>query len=123
MSEKLPVKSVVWMGNSLDSLQQFPDSVRNKMGYALYLAQIGQKHPSAKPLKGFSGTSVLEIVDNFDTNTYRAIYTVKFSSIIYVLHTFQKKSKKGIKTPKQDIDIVKKRLQAAKEHFQQHFSE
>ena len=93
------------------------------MGYALYLAQIGQKHPSTKPLKGFSGASVLEIVDNFDTDTYRTIYTLKLNAAIYVLHAFQKKSKKGIKTPKQDIDIVKKRLQTAKEHFQQHFSD
>jgi phage-related protein len=86
---------------------------------ALDLAQHGQKHPDAKPLKGFSGAGVLEIVDNFDGDTYRAIYTVKFEGIIYLLHAFQKKSKHGIATSKQDIDLVKRRLQKAQEDYLQ----
>jgi phage-related protein len=76
------------------------------MGDGLYLAQIGDKHDDAKPLKGFKGAGVLEIVDNFDGDTYRAVYTVKFESAVYVLHVFQKKSKSGIATPKQDIDLI-----------------
>jgi len=80
-----------------------------------YLAQIGDKHPTAKPLKGFSGAGVLEIVDNYDGDTYRTVYTVKLAGVVYVLHAFQKKSKKGIATPKKDIDMIKKRLKLAVE--------
>ncbi len=87
------------------------------MGYALYQAQVGQKAPSAKPLRGFGGAGVLEIIDDHQTDTYRAVYTVKFSECVYVLHAFQKKSKKGIATPKPDIDLVKKRLRAAEEDY------
>ena len=83
------------------------------MGYALYLAQIGDKHPSAKPLKGYVGAGVLEIVDNYDGDTYRTVYKVKLAGVVYVLHAFQKKSKKGIATPKKDIDLIKKRLKLA----------
>jgi len=87
------------------------------MGTALNSAQLGGKHPSAKPLKGFRGAGVLEIVDDFDGNTYRAVYTVKFADIIYVLHAFQKKSKKGIETPKKDIERVKARYKFAEEEY------
>ncbi len=76
------------------------------MGYALYLAQCGEKHPDAKPLKGFKGAVILEVVEDFDTDTYRAVYTVKFEGVVYVLHAFQKKSKRGIATPKQDIELI-----------------
>jgi phage-related protein len=88
------------------------------MGFALYRSQLGKKHPDAKPLKGFKGAGVLEIVEDFDGDTYRAIYTVKFEGIVYVLHAFQKKSKHGISTPKQDIDLIEARLKRAKEHYQ-----
>lgn len=86
------------------------------MGYGLYLAQIGEKHEDAKPLKGFKGAGVVEIVDDFQGDTYRAVYTVQLESMVYVLHVFQKKSKSGIATPKQDLDLIQKRLKLAQEH-------
>ncbi len=106
-------KPVVWLGNSLDELRKFPDDVRDEMGYALYLAQMGDKHANSKSLKGFKGAGVLEIVDNFDGDTYRTVYTVKLVGVVYVLHAFQKKSKKGIATPPKDIELIKKRLKLA----------
>lgn len=87
------------------------------MGYALYQAQLGLKALSTKPLRGFGGAGVLEIVEDFQSDTYRAVYTVKFSDLIYVLHAFQKKSKKGIATPKSDTDLINKRLKIAEEDF------
>jgi len=87
------------------------------MGYALYQAQLGLKAPLAKPLRGFGGAGVLEIVEDHRGDTYRAVYTVKFSDFVYVLHAFQKKSKKGIATPKPDIDLIKKRLKIAEEDY------
>jgi len=98
-------------------LREFPDDVKDEMGYALYLAQCGEKHPNAKPLKGFSGAGVLEIVESFDGDAYRAIYTVKFAGLVYVLHSFQKKSKHGISTPKKEIELVEKRLKLAQEDY------
>ena len=86
------------------------------MGYALYLAQTGSKHPAAKPLKGFTGAGVLEIVENHHGDSYRAVYTVKFCDAIYVLHAFQKKSKSGIATPQKDVELIKSRLQRVYEH-------
>ena len=83
------------------------------MGYALYQAQIGSKHRSAKPLKGFGGAAVLEIVADHVGDTFRAVYTVKFASAIYVLHAFQKKSKSGIKTPAEDLKMIQQRLKTA----------
>lgn len=88
------------------------------MGYALYQAQIGLKAASAKPLRGFGGAGILEIVENYQTDTYRAVYVVKFAELIYVLHAFQKKSKRGIATPKTDVDLIRRRLRAAEEHYQ-----
>jgi phage-related protein len=85
------------------------------MGYALLLAENGDKHPDAKPLQGFGGAGVVEITDDYDGNTYRAVYTVKFESAVYVLHAFQKKSHKGIATPKSDLDLIKMRLKQAEE--------
>lgn len=87
--------------------------VRKSIGFALYQAQLGSKHIQAKPLKGFSGAGVLEVIEDHDSGTYRAVYTVKFADMIYVLHAFQKKSKKGIGTPKFEIDLIKQRLKAA----------
>lgn len=89
-----------------------PDEIQSEFGYALFLAQEGLKPESAKRLKGFAGAGVLEVVENFDGNTYRAIYTVKFEDAVYVLHCFQKKSKSGVSTPKQDVDLIKSRLKA-----------
>lgn len=110
------MKPLVWIGSSLDDLKEFPDEVKDIFGYALYLAQTGGKHSKAKPLKGFAGAGVLEIVDDHDTNTYRAVYTVKLSDTVYVLHTFQKKSKSGIATPQKELNLIKARLQQAIEY-------
>ena len=110
-------KELVWLGSSLDDLRRFPDEPRREVGFALREAQNGKKAPNAKPLKGFRGASVLEIVEDFDTDTYRAVYAVRFEEAVYVLHCFQKKSKSGISTPKQDVNLIESRLkQAEKEH-------
>ncbi|MBS9390748.1 type II toxin-antitoxin system RelE/ParE family toxin [Anabaena sp. AL09] len=122
MNEKQE-KPLRWIASALNDLKKFPEDVQDVMGYALDLAQHGQKHPNAKPLHGFSGAGVLEIVDDFDGDTYRAIYTVKFEGVIYLLHSFQKKSKHGIATPKQDIELVKKRLKIAQENYLQQTTE
>lgn len=116
-----PLKPVEWIASSLNDLKDFPEDVQQVMGYALYQAQCGEKHPDAKPLKGFKGAVVLEVVENFDGDTYRAVYTVKFEGVVYVLHAFQKKSKRGIATPKQDIELIEARLKRAKEHYEQHY--
>jgi phage-related protein len=106
-------KPVYWIGSSKEDLSAFPDPVKEVVGFALYQAQAGEKHGAAKPLKGFGGAGVLEIVEYHDGETYRGVYTVKFSNAIYVLHAFQKKSRKGIATPKGDIDLIRKNLKVA----------
>ena len=117
MGEVPKIKALDWVGSSRKDLKEFPADVRNAIGYALYQAQLGLKSASARPLTGFGGASVLEIVDDFQTDTYRAVYTVRFADVVYVLHAFQKKSKKGIATPKADMDLIKRRLRAAeKDH-------
>lgn len=93
-----------------------PEEVQDTFGFALHLAQHGGKHPQTKPLKGFGGAGVLEVVENFDGNTYRAVYTVRFGAAIYVLHCFQKKSTKGIQTPQPEIAMIKARFVAAEHH-------
>ena len=110
------LKPVEWVGSSLDDLKEFPEEVQQVVGYALYLAQSNEKHNSAKPLKGFKGAGVLEVVEDFDGDTYRAVYTVKLEGVVYVLHAFQKKSKHGITTPKQDIELIEARLKRAKDN-------
>lgn len=117
MDEAPKVKSIVWIGSSRRDLKSFPAEVKDVVGYALYQAQIGLKAPSAKPLRGFGGANVLEVVEDYHSDTYRAVYTVKFSDLVYVLHTFQKKSKKGIATPKPDLDLIKRRLNVAEEDY------
>lgn len=109
------MKIIYWVGSAKDDLLGFPQKVREEMGYALYVAQKGSKHPSAKPLKGFRGAGVLEVVENYNTNTYRLIYTLQLKKNIYVLHAFQKKSKQGISTPQHDMDVVEKRMKQAEE--------
>jgi phage-related protein len=91
----------------------FPQVVKDVLGYALHLAQHGEKHLDAKPLKGFGGAKTLEVVEDHQGDTYRAVYTVKFEGYVYVLHCFQKKSKKGIATPKPDMDKIRARLKDA----------
>jgi phage-related protein len=93
-----------------------PDDVVDVFGFALHLAQTGKKHEQAKPLKGFGGASVLEVVEDHLGDTYRAVYTVKIAEAIYVLHCFQKKSKQGIETPKHEMDLIRERLKAAQAH-------
>jgi phage-related protein len=110
-------RPVVFIGSSQSELGAFPKPVRHVIGHALYLAQTGGKHPDAKPLKGFGDAGVLEVVSDFDGDSYRAVYTVRFAKAVYVLHAFQKKSKKGIATAKGDIDLVRSRLRLAENDY------
>ena len=110
---RLPLKPLVWMGGSRADLSGFPDIVRGEMGFALYLAQCGRKHPRAKPLKGFGGAGVLEVVADWDSDTFRAVYTVRLADAVYVLHAFQKKATRGIATPRREIELIARRLKDA----------
>jgi phage-related protein len=118
---KIIMKPLEWIASSKKDLIAMPDPVQDNFGFALFQAQIGEKHDDAKPLKGFKGSGVLEIVDDFDGDTYRAAYTVRFAEVVYVLHVFQKKSKRGIATPKQDIELIEQRLKTAQEHYQSNY--
>ena len=109
-------KSLFRVGSSRRDLKEFPDEVQDVVGYVLDIAQQGKKHRDAKPLSEYGGASILEIAEDHDGDTYRAVYTVSFEGVIYVLHAFQKKSKKGIATPKPDLDLIKARLKQAEEH-------
>jgi phage-related protein len=111
------LKRVDFVGSSQEDIKNFPEEVRSDIGYALFAAQKGEKSEAAKPLRGFGGAGVLEIVENCDGNTYRAVYTVKFPKVLYVLHCFQKKAKHGMKTSQQDISLIKQRLRAAEEDY------
>ena len=115
MSNPSALKPLDFIGSSREDLREFPDEVKQDIGYALFEAQKGQKSEAAKPLKGFGGAGVLELIERFDGDTYRAVYTVKFREVVYVLHCFQKKSKSGIKTPQQDIERMRRRLKTAEE--------
>ena len=106
-------RPLIWIGSSRRDLRGFPRQVRRDVGKALYAAQRGDTDPAAKPLKGFGGRSVLEIVADHDGGTWRAVYTIRFQEGIYVLRAFQKKSKKGIATPKRDMDLIHGRLAEA----------
>ena len=106
-------RALVWIGTSRADLKSFPQAVRRDLGQALYAAQCGETDPAAKPLKGFGGARVMEIVDRYDTNAYRAVYTARFEDAVYVLHAFQKKSKRGIATPKLELDLIRGRLAEA----------
>jgi phage-related protein len=112
-------KPVRWVGKSKEDLSGFPEDVRRRMGGALWEAQLGRKAPYAKPMKGHTGVGVLEIVDDFDSDTFRAVYTVRFAKAVYVLHAFQKKSKSGISTPKTELDLINQRLKRAREDYEQ----
>ena len=111
-------KSIIWMGNSKRDLQAFPAEVQKGVGYALWFAQIGDKHPHAKPLRGFGGAGVIEILEDFRGDTYRAVYTLKLGGFVYVLHAFQKKSRRGIETPKGDLELIRSRLRATEADYQ-----
>ncbi|MGB7219287.1 MAG: type II toxin-antitoxin system RelE/ParE family toxin [Vicinamibacterales bacterium] len=112
-------KPVRWISSSKDDLSAFPEDVKRRVGGALWDAQVGRKAPFVKPLKGFGGAGVLEVVDDFDGNTYRAVYTVRFAGVVYVLHAFQKKSRSGIATSKAEVALIERRLARAREDYQQ----
>ncbi len=109
----MPIKLLEWIGSSKKDLRALPDEVIDVFGYALFLAQTGGKHDQAKPLQGFGSAGVLEVVEDFRGDTYRAVYTVRFEERVFVLHVFQKKSKSGIATPKKDRDLIRDRLKVA----------
>jgi phage-related protein len=108
-------KPVVWIASSRDDLREFPEDVKDTVGHALWFAQTDRKHDSAKPLKGFGSAGVLEVIESFERNAYRAVYTVKFEAFVYVLHCFQKKSKRGRETPRTEMDMIHSRLRLAEE--------
>jgi phage-related protein len=112
------LKFLSWIGSSHEDLKSLPDPVQDTFGYALYVAQKGEMPDQTKPLRGFRGAGVLEIIENYDTDTYRAVYTVRFREILYVLHVFQKKSKRGVETSGRDLDLIRSRLKSAEEDYQ-----
>jgi phage-related protein len=105
-------KPLIWVGDSLEMVKSFPDTVRGEIGVALYQAQIGGKHVAARPLRGI-GPGILEVISDHRGDTFRAVYTVRLASRVYVLHAFQKKSKTGITTPKPEIELIKQRYKRA----------
>ena len=113
MSDEQPLKPVTWVGTSLKDLREFPETVQDLMGYALYVAQRGGKHQDAKVLSGFGGAGVVEIIKDHRGDTFRAVYTLRYAESVYVLHVFQKKSKTGRETPRRDLELIKQRLREA----------
>jgi len=109
-----------WIGSSKRDFMRFPEPVKDEMGNALGIAQFGGKHPAAKPWKG-QGPGVFEVVEDHDGDTFRAVYTVRFAKVIYVLHAFQKKSPRGIKTAQTDIDLVARRLRIAHQDYEERY--
>ena len=110
-------KPCIFIGSSLKDLKRFPAKVKNRIGFALNEVQEGGEPIAAKALRGFGGRAVLELVDDFDSDTYRAVYTVRFAGVVYVLHAFQKKAKRGVATPQQDVELIKSRLRDAELHY------
>ena len=113
-------KPLYWVASSKRDLLDMPDGIQDVFGYALHLAQTGKKFGQAKPLKGFGSAGVLEVVEDWHGDAYRAVYTVKFASAVYVLHCFQKKSPSGIRTAQADIDLIHDRLKLAQQHYKDH---
>lgn len=106
-------KRLEWIGSSKKDLMALPDEVVDVFGYALFLAQTGEKHAQAKPLRGFGSAGVLEVVEDSRSGTYRAVYTIRYAVRVFVLHVFQKKSKSGIAMPKPDVELIRNRLKVA----------
>ena len=113
-------KPVHWVGSSKRDLLAFPEPVKDGIGNALGIAQFGGKHPRAKPWKG-QGPGIFEVVEDFDGDTFRAVYTVRFREAIYVLHAFQKKSPKGVSTARIDVELIARRLKIAREDHEAHY--
>jgi phage-related protein len=113
MTDEPSLKPVIWVGSSRRDLHDFPELVQDRMGYALYVAQRGGKHGDSKALSGFGGAGVVEIVEDYRGDTFRAVYTLRFAGAVYVLHAFQKKSKTGRETPRRDMELIKQRLREA----------
>ncbi len=109
------IKRIIWLGSSRKDIKSFSDLIQQRIGYTLYLAQIGDKGENVKVLKGFGSANVLEIIERDIQGTYRAVYTVQYKKSLYVLHCFQKKSTHGIATPKPDINLIKERLKLAEQ--------
>ena len=112
------LKPLQWVGSAKKDLLAMPDDVQDVFGFALHLAQAGKKHDQAKPLKGFGGAGVLEVVEDHMGDTFRAVYTVKLANRVYVLHCFQKKSPSGIRTARSDIDLIHERLKLARNDYE-----
>lgn len=113
-------KPLYWIGSSLKDIRGFTPDVQRSVGFALSAAQYGGKHPAAKPWKG-EGPGVLEVVKDYDGDTYRAIYTVRFARAVYVLHVFQKKSPRGIETRRSDVALVRERLKLAQRDYEERY--
>jgi phage-related protein len=116
------MKKVEWMGGCLKDLKRFPKEVREEVGFTLFLAQQGDTAVNAVPLLGFGGANVLEVVIDESGSTFRAVYTVRFEEAVYALHAFQKKSKRGVATPKRDMDLIRSRLKLAQAHYSRHYA-
>ncbi len=114
----MEIKPIMWVGSSKGDLRSLGDGARHEIGHALFRAQMGGKSNKAKPFKGFGSAAVLEIVEYSVGGTYRAVYTVRFKEVIAVLHVFHKKSTQGIKTPKQDVELIKNRLRLAEKKYE-----
>lgn len=114
----MEIKPIIWVASTKGDLISLPDDVQDEIGHALYQAQKGEKSDKAKPFKGFGSAAVLEVVESDAGGTYRAVYTVKFKEAVAVLHVFQKKSKQGIATPKQDVDLIKSRFKLAQQEYE-----
>lgn len=117
VGDKMTLKPVVWIASTLDDLKAFPREVRKDIGDALRFAQLEVKHPTTKPLKGFGGAAVLEVITHVRGDAYRAVYTVKFGNFVYALHAFQKKSTRGIETPRRHLQLIRDRLKAAERDY------
>lgn len=115
MNDVPTARALYWVGSSKRDLMALPDAVIDVFGYALYLAQIGQKHEQTKPLRGFGSAGVLEVVEDRQGNTYRAVYTLRFAGRVFVLHVFRKKSKRGVATPKGELELIRDRLKRAEQ--------
>lgn len=113
-----PPKRLIWIASSRGDIRGLPNEVRRSFGVALFAVQIGETPPSAKPLRGFGGAGVLKLIEDDASGTYRAVYTVRFDTAVYVLHVFQKKSKRGRETAQHDLDLIRRRLKQAQDLHQ-----